>query len=323
MKRRAVLLGALLTLVSRTHAQQRRMPRIAFLSAGSAAGFATQIAGLRAGLKELGYVEGKTLALDFRWAEGRLNTLPQEAAELVRLGVDVIVTQGIPATRAAKEATKSVPIVMAAVGDAVAMGIVPSLAKPAGNITGLTFFAPELVAKRLELLKAAMPQLQRVGYLFNPDNPIQRGPVTERVRLAARSLKVELEPAEGRASEEFENAVSAVAAKGAEAVMFSEEPTQLANARRLVDAATKRRLPCVGPLEFVSAGATLAYGVHFPDLYRRAAYFVDKILKGVAPADLPVEQATRFEFAINVRAAKAIGLSIPAHLVPRADRVIE
>jgi putative ABC transport system substrate-binding protein len=211
--RRAFLGLATFAPLTRLFAQPRTA-RVAFLSAGAASTFAPHIAGLRSGLKELGYVEGKNLVMEFRWAEGKLATLPQHASEIARSGVDVIVTQGIPATRAAREATTSLPIVMAAVGDAVTMGIVQSLAKPGGNITGLTFFAPEVVAKRLELLKAAVPHLQRVGYLFNPDNAIQRA-IAESVRDAGRALRIELEYAEGRSGKEFEDAVRAVAAKGA------------------------------------------------------------------------------------------------------------
>ena len=299
------------------------MARIGFLGAASASGFAKQIAGLRAGLKELGYVEGKNIEIEFRWAEGKLDRLPALAAELVKAPVDVIVTQGVPATRAAKGATNKIPIVIAATGDAVSTGLVASLARPGGNVTGLTFFALELSQKRLELLKRAMPQVTRVGVLFNPDNPIQQGPLRKAMSEAAAALNLELEWAAGRSPKEFEAAVSAVAGKRVEAVVFNEEPMQLVNATALGQAALKNRLATIGPLEFAERGAVLAYGVDVPELYRRSAYFVDKILKGAKPGDLPVEQATRFELVVNLRAASQLGLSIPAPLVQRADRVIE
>jgi putative ABC transport system substrate-binding protein len=308
---------------SRAQASKAGAPRIGFLGAASALGFANQIAGLREGLQELGYVEGKNVAIEFRWAEGRLDKLPALAAELVRLRVDVLVTQGVPATRAAKEATTTIPIVMAAVGDAVVMGIVASLARPGGNITGSTFFAPELVAKRLELLKSAMPQAKRVAVLFNPENPIQRGPVLEALGAAANSLKLELEPLAARSPKELESAMAALPAKHVDAVVFIEEPMQLVNARTLAGLAAKNRIASIGPIEFASAGVVIAYGVKFPELYRRAAYFVDRILKGAKPAELPVEQATRFELVINLKSAGTLGLLIPAPLVQRADKVIE
>lgn len=319
------LLAASGLLAGAARAQQAttRAPRIGFLGAASGPGFASQIAGLRAGLKELGYIEGKNIAIHFRWAEGRLDRLPRLAADLVRLGVDVLVTQGVPATRAAGNATTTTPIVMAAVGDAVVMGLVSSLARPGGNITGSTFFAPELGAKRLELLKSAMPQAKRVAVLFNPDNPIQRGPVLEALAAAAASLHLTLAQEAARSPAECESAIATLPAKGVDAVMFIEEPMQLVNAKALTSLAASRRLASIGPIEFASAGVLVAYGVDFPELYRRAAVFVDKILKGSKPADLPVEQAARFELIINLKAARALGISIPGFLVQRADRVVE
>ena len=209
--------------------------RIGFLGAASASGFASQIAGLRAGLKELGYVEGKSIVLEFRWAEGKLERLPALANELVRIPVDVLITQGIPATRAAKAATTTVPIVMAAVGDAIVMGLVPALSRPGGNITGSTFFAPDLVAKRLELLKQTMPQVRRVAILYNPDNPIQKGPVLEAAASAAAALKLEVEQFPAKAPADFDGAMFAMAAKRVDAVVVIEEPLQLVSARKRSD----------------------------------------------------------------------------------------
>jgi putative ABC transport system substrate-binding protein len=322
MNRRRVLASCALLLTAPLSKAQR-VHRIGFLGAASATGFASQIAGLRAGLKELGYVEGKNIEIEFRWAEGRLERLPALAADLVRRGVDVIVTQGTPATRAAKEATTQIPIVTAAVGDAIVTGLVASLAKPGGNVTGSTFFSSELVAKRIEILKSAMPHLRRVGVTFNPDNPIQLGHLANALTAAGTRLKVDIDRVAFRSVAELEEAIESIAERRADATVFHEEPMHLVNAQKLVALAAKHRLATAGPLEFIPASAVFAYGVHFPELYRRAAFFVDKILKGTRPADIPVEQASRFEFVINLKAARAIGLSIPPHLVPRADKVIE
>jgi len=261
--------------------------------------------------------------IEFRWAEGKLDRLPALAAELVRRGVDVLVTQGTPATRAAKAATTAIPIVMAAVGDAVVPGLVASLARPGGNVTGSTFFSSELIAKRVEILQIAMPAAKRVGVMFNPDNPIQGAPLARELAGAEKALKLDIDMIPTRSLAEMESAVDSLAARRAEAVVFTEEPMQLVNAAKLTGLAAKRRLATIGPLEFASAGAVIAYGVHFPELYRRAAFFVDRILKGARPADLPVEQATRFELVLNLKSAAALGLSIPARLVQRADRVLE
>lgn len=328
ISRRRFLEGLAISALGAPHAARAqltkaRMPRIGFLGAASASGFANQIAGLRAGLKELGYVEGRNMVLEFRWAEGKLERLPALAAELVYIGVDAIVTQGVPASRAAKATTTTVPIIIAAAGDVVNMGLVASLARPGGNVTGLTFFALELSQKRLELLKHAVPQVKRVAILVNPDNPIQGEPLRQAMRSAASALHLELEYAAGRSPKEFEDAVSTAAAKRVDAIVFNEEPMQLVNAKALAALALKNRLTAVGPLEFAPAGAVIAYGVNVPELYRRAAAFVDKILKGAKPADLPVEQATRFELVLNLKSAAALGLSIPARLIQHADRVIE
>jgi putative ABC transport system substrate-binding protein len=325
MNRRDLVAAAVLAVLAKPIASmsQGRVPRIGFLGAASASGFASQIAGLRAGLKELGYVEGKSITLEFRWAEGKLDRLPSLAAELVRIPVDVLITQGIPATRAAKATSTTVPIVMAAVGDAVVMGLVTNLARPGGNITGSTFFAPELVAKRLELLKQAMPQLRRVAILYNPDNPIQKGPVLEAAASAAAALKLELEQFPARSVPDFDGALAGMAANRVGAVVFIEEPMQLVNARKLSALAAQHQLASIGPMEFASSGVLIAYGVNFPDLYRRAAVFVDRILKGAKPGDLPVEQASRFDLVINRKTATALGVTIPLALLQRADQVIE
>ena len=319
MKRRAFLVGAMLAGV----ALAQRMARIGFLGAASAAGFSSQIAGLRAGLKELGYVEGKTVEIEYRWAEGKLDRLPALAADLVQRRVDVIVTQGTPATRAAKAATSDIAIVTAAVGDAVVTGLVQNLARPGGNLTGSTFFSADLAAKRVELLKNLMPAAKRIGVPFNPDNPIQGPYLAKALARAASALAIEVETVPARTLAELEAGIEALASRRTEGIAFHEEPMHLVNAAKLVGIAAKHGVATAGPLEFVPAGAVIAYGVNFPELYRRAAFFVDKILKGAKAGDIPVEQASRFEFVINLKSARAIGLSVPPRLVPRADRVIE
>jgi putative tryptophan/tyrosine transport system substrate-binding protein len=323
MKRRRLLMALAALTAPMVSIAQPRIPRVGFLGAASEPGFASQIAGLRAGLKELGYVEGKSVVLEFRWAEGKLDRLPALADELVRLPVDILITQGIPATRAAQAASSTVPIVMAAVGDAVRMGLVTNLARPGGNITGSTFFALELVAKRLELLKQAMPQLDRVAILYNPDNPIQTDPVQKAASRAAAALKIEIEQFPSRSPTDFDGALSKMAAKNFDAVVFLEEPMQLVNARTLSTLAARHQLASIGPMEFASAGVMIAYGVNFPQLYRRAAVFVDRILKGAKPGELPIEQASRFDLVINRKTANALGITIPLPLLHRADRVIE
>jgi ABC-type uncharacterized transport system substrate-binding protein len=262
--------------------QAGKMHRIAFLGSTSPSGYASQMKAFRGGLRDLGYVEGQSLVIEFRWAQGKYERLPELVAELVRLKPDVLVTHGVPGTLAAKRATDTIPIVIGVVGEAVAIGAVEGLARPGGNVTGSSFFVPELNAKRLEVLKEAFPRLSRVGVLLNRDN-----------------------------------AVNAIVFKAMDDAML------LAHAERIADVARKFQLPTIGFVECARAGGLLAYGVNFADLWRRAAGFVDKILKGAKPADLPVEQPTKFELVINLKTAKALGLTIPQTLLQRADEVIQ
>jgi putative ABC transport system substrate-binding protein len=301
-----------------------RIPRIAFLGAASAAGYAARIDAFRAGFRDLGYEEGRNITIEYRWAEGQYDRLPELAAELVRLKVDVIVTHAYAPTLAAKRATAAVPIpvVMTNVGDAVAWGIVASLSRPGGNITGDTFFLTELAAKRLEVLKDAVPRVRRIAVLVNPDNPGTK-PNLQAMDVAAKALQLVLERFDARGPADLESAFAAMVAKRCDALTVLEDPKIIVNFKRIAELAAKQRLPSIGAVEITEAGGMIGYGVNFLALYRRAAVFVDKILRGARPADIPVERPTRFELAINMNTAKALGLKIPQSVLLRADRVIE
>ncbi len=308
----------------RSLAQQKpaKVSRIGFLGSASASVSAPRVEALREGLRELGDVEGKNLNIEFRWAEGNYDRLRELAAELVGLKVEVIVTHGVPGTLALKRATKTIPIVMAYVGDAVATGLVASLARPGGNVTGSTFFNPELSAKRLELLKEVVPRITRVGVLLNSDNPVNPT-VLQAMELAAGSLNVELRQFGVRGPKDFDGAFAAMAKSRVDAVAILEDPMLSVNGRAAADFALKHRLPSAGFLELAEAGGLLAYGANAVEMFRHSARFVDKILKGATPADLPIERATKFELLINRKTAKALGLTIPQTILLRADRVIE
>lgn len=302
--------------------QPAKIARIGFLGATSAAGYAAQVAGLRRGLREFGYEEARNIAIEFRWAEGRYERLPGLAAELVRAKVDVIVTHGAPGVLAAKQATSTIPIVMGAIGDAVAVGVVPNLARPGGNITGSTFFVPELMVKRLELIKETVPRIARVAALVRPDNPMF-GPTLAAMESAARLRRVEVQQYAVRQPSEFEEAFAVMARNRADAAVVQEDASYIVQAQRISSLALKRRLPLCGFKEIAETGGLLAYGVDIPAMFYRAAYFVDKILKGARPADLPIEQSTRFNMLINQKTAKALGVRVPQSILVRADRVIE
>jgi len=298
------------------------MHHIGVLGAASASTYGSLIETFRQGLRELGYVEGKNIAITYRWANGRYETLPELAAELVRLNVDVIVTHGTPGTLAAKRATRTIPIVMAVAGDAVATGLVHGIVRPGGNVTGSSFFLPELLTKRLELLKEAAPKAMRIGVLLNPGNPAA-APVMRTMEPAARALNVELQPIEVRSASELEHVFTAMGRgrQRLDALTIVDDAMLIAQARRISDLAATHHLPTVGAREYVEAGGLMAYGVNASDLWREAAVFVDKILRGAKPADLPVEQPTRFELLINRRAAQHLGLIIPPSVLLRADEV--
>jgi putative tryptophan/tyrosine transport system substrate-binding protein len=304
-----------------TRAQQPTTSVIGFLGGAESIGYRVLIEALRSGLRDHGYIEGKNVRIEYRWAEGNYERLPALAADLVRRKVDVIITQGTPAALAAKQATTTIPIVMAIVGDPVDSGIVASYSRPGGNITGSSFFFPEINAKRLELMKNLMPGLKRAGVLMNPDN-LAMTSVLRAMDEVAKAMDVKLQHVEVRRFDELD-AAFAQAKSQIEAHTAIDEGLFVANAKRIAELAIRNRLPGVGFREYCEAGGLAAYGVNFPHIWRRGAVFVDKILKGTKPADLPIEQATRFEFIINLRTAKSFGLEIPPSLLARADEVIE
>ena len=312
----------LLTTALPAEAQPTKVPRIGFLGATSRTALAARVQAFRQGLRELGYVEGKNIVLEYRWAEGRNERLPDLAAELVRLKVDVLVTAGPTDNRAAKEATNTIPIVMAQDNDPVGNGLVASLARPGGNITGLATLTPELTGKRLELLKESVPKLSRVAVLGTSSQPGNTQALRE-TELAASALGVHLQYLEVRGLEDIETAFRAASKGRAEAILMLASYVFNSHRKQIVDLARKSQLPAIyRTSEFVEDGGLMTYGVSITDLYRRAATYVDKILKGAKPADLPVEQPTKFEFIINLRAAKQIGLTIPPNVLVRADKVI-
>jgi ABC-type uncharacterized transport system substrate-binding protein len=324
MDRRAFLAGAaaLLAAPLAAKAQQAgRVYRVGYLSTG-----ALPPEAFLQGLRDLGYVEGRNVVIDYRSAEGKPERLPALAAELVALKVDVIVAPNAPAALAAKQATRTLPIVFIGVGEPVTSGIVTSLARPGGNVTGLSIVSPELVGKWLELLKQAVPGVSRVAALWQPGAMDER---TEKdmfkgAEVAARALGVRLHFVEARGPEDFDRAFSDMTRARAGALTVRPAPMFVSERRRLVDLAAKNRLPTVYPWrEFVEAGGLMAYGPNLADLFRRGATYVDKILKGTKPGDLPVEQPPKFDLVINLKTAKALGLQIPQSLLQRADQVIE
>jgi putative ABC transport system substrate-binding protein len=303
--------------------QPTKIPRIGFLGATSLSIVSARIEALRQDLRELGYVEGKSIVIEYRWAEGKFDRLPALAAELVRLKLDVIVTTGSTSTRAAKEATNTIPIVMTQDTDPVGLGYVASLARPGGNITGLSTLAPEVSGKRLELLKEIIPKLSRVAVLGISTRPGNAQSLKE-VELAAGAFKVQVQYLDVLDVKDIETAFRATTKGHAEAILVLQGPLFISHRIQIVDLAAKSRLPATYNVpDFVHAGGLMSYGVSIPDLFRRAAMYVDKILKGAKPADLPVEQPTKFEFIINLKAAKQIGLTIPPNVLARADRVIK
>ncbi len=303
--------------------QPGKMAHIGFLSSGSTASHGLLIDGFREGLRERGYTEGKNIAIEYRWAEGKLDRLPQLAAELVQLRVQVLVTAGSPGILAAKQATTTIPVVMAVGGDPVGAGFVASLARPGGNITGLSNLAEDLIAKLLELLKEAVPRASRVAVLSNPGNPAHAA-FRREIRTAAQVLGVTLLPVEARAPNDYEGAFAVMAKERAGALVVLPDPMSLTERRRITDLATRSRLPAIyGFKEEAEAGGLMSYGVNLRWSYHRAATYVDKILKGAKPADLPVEQPTRFELVINMKTAKALGLTFPQSILIRADQVVQ
>jgi ABC-type uncharacterized transport system substrate-binding protein len=302
--------------------QPTKVPRIGYLGASSASTLAARVEAFRQGLRDLGYVEGKSIVIEYRWAEGKFDRLPALAAELVRVKLDVIVTGGTTSTRAAKEATVTIPIVMGFDNDPVGNGFVASLAHPGGNITGLSTLRPEISGKQLELLKEIVPRLSRVAVLGSSTTP---GSAQARrdIELASGALKVQLQYLEVLSPKDIETVFREASKGRANAVLILTSPILNQHRKALADLAIKNRLPAIYySAEFVEDGGLMTYSVSVTDSFRRAATYVDKILKGAKPADLPVEQPTKFELAINLTAAKQIGLTIPPNVLARADKVI-
>jgi putative tryptophan/tyrosine transport system substrate-binding protein len=318
-------MGLLATpLVADAQSAGKRVPRIGYLDGGSLSPNSVRIEAFRQGLRELGYVEGQNIAIEWRSAEGKADRLPGLAAELVRLKLDVIVTGGAGATRPAKEATATIPIVMGQDSDPVGSGFVASLARPGGNVTGLSTLHPEMSGKRLEILKNVLPRLSRVAF-FGTSTWVGNAQGLRETELAAGALGVKLQYLDVLGAKDFEIAFHAAGKGQAEAVlMLVWNPVLNPHRKEIAELAVKSRLPTIyREREHVEAGGLMAYGPSIPDLFRRAAIYVDKILKGAKPADLPVEQPTKFELVINRKTAKALGLTIPPLVLARADEIIE
>ena len=327
MNRRTFLcgltLGTLCAPLAAGAQQPGKVARIGHLSFGSATPGSRLDEAFRQGLRELGYVEGQNIVIEYRWAEGRAERLPDLAAELVSLKVDIIVAAGTPAPLAAKHSTRTIPIVMSSAGDPVGSGLVASLARPGGNVTGLSTFTRELAAKRLQLLKGVVPGVSQVAVLWNAANPYAVLVMRE-TGAAARTLGVQVQSLEVRDPDEFENAFPAAIRGRAGALIVVDDPLTYLYRMRIADLAARNRLPAMyGFREYAEAGGLMAFGTSLADLYRRAATYVDKILKGAKPADLPVEQPTKFELVVNLKTAKALGLTIPPSVLLRADEIIQ
>jgi putative ABC transport system substrate-binding protein len=327
MSRRMMVFVLSVAILACTHpaqAQQpKKVPRIGFLATVSPSTISDRVEAFRQGLRELGYVEGKNIVIEYRYAEGKADRQRAIVAELVRLKVDVIVSAGGTVTRSAKEATSTIPIVMANDSDPVGSGVVASLARPGGNITGLSTLAPELSGKQLELLKEIVPKLSRVAVLGTSTRPGNAQSLRE-TELAAGAFGVQLQYLDVRGPKDIETAFREASKGRADALLMLASPVFVNERTQLADFAVKSRLPAIyDRREFVDDGGLMCYGTNFADLSRRAATYVDKILKGAKPADLPVEQPTKFEFIINLKAAKQIGWTIPPNVLARADKVIK
>jgi len=326
MNRRFLWLLTLLLLAAGTlaDAQPKKIPRIAYLTAAPLPALTNRLDGFRQGLRELGYVEGKNILIEWRSADGKVDSLPALAAELVQLKVDIIITGGGAVTRPVKEATSRIPIVMAQDTDPVGNGFVASLAKPGRNITGLSTFAPELSAKRLELIKEIIPKISGIAVFQTPTDP-GNTQAREEMELAAGALVVKLQYLDVHGAKDVEPTFrAAINARANAGLMNVSGPISVSNRNEIAQLAAKYHLPMISTLrDYVEAGGLVSYGVSFPGLYHRAATYVDKILKGAKPADLPVEQPTKFEFVINLKTAKQMGLTIPPNVLARADKVIK
>ena len=323
LKSAVVICAVLFSLCVPVEAQQTaKISRIGWLAAGSASGVAPLTDAFRQGLRQLGYVEGKNIVIEFRYAEGKFDRLPDLAAEIVHLKVDVIVVANTPAIHAVKKATATIPIVMVGPGDPVGLGLIASLARPGGNLTGLSFLSTELTGKRLELLKEAIPKISRVAVLQTTASAQEQA--VKESEVAAQTLRIQVQPVQVQSPNDFENAFLTITKGRAGALLILRSPLVRIHATRIMDLAEKRRLPTMyDDRLFVEAGGLMSYGTNTLDFYSRAAIYVDKILKGINAADLPVEQPMKFEFIVNLKTAKRIGLTIPPNVLARADKVIK
>jgi len=303
--------------------QAGNQSRIGFLCPRSRNGMVVSLEAFQGGLRELGYVKGQNITIEYRFGDDRLDRLPALAADLVRLKVDILVAAETPAIRPARQPTGTIPIVFPVAGDPVPTGDVASLARPGGNVTGLSILAPDLGAKHVQLLKEVVPGLSRLAALSVSENPYA-GLVLRETEIAARAVGVRLQSVIVQGSADFERAFSGMVREGAGALIVIPDSTLYANRTHLVALAAKNRLPAISPWrEYVEAGGLMGYGPSIPDMYRPAATYVDKILKGAKPADLPVEQPTKFELVINLKTARALGLTISQSLLQRADEIIQ
>ena len=325
MKRREfiALLGSAAAALPLAAAAQPKIPRIGFMGNSTAALEANLLDAFREGLRELGYEEGRNIVIEYRWADGKYDRFPALVAELIAAKVDAIVTAGTPAALAVKKATTTVPLVMVAVGDPVGTGLVPSLARPGGNLTGLSSIAPDLEGKRLQLLREIVPALSHVAMFVNSLNPFHVSSMKQ-ARAAAQAMGIKLQLHDIRKSEDLDDAFAAIRKERPDALLILADRVFLHNRERMMDFTREQRLPNVNAYkELVEVGGLMSYGPSYEDMHKRAAIYVDKILKGAKPADLPIEQPSKFTFIINLKAAKALGVTVPSQLLGLADQLIE
>jgi putative ABC transport system substrate-binding protein len=305
-----------------SHAQPK-IPRIGFMGNSTAALEANLVDAFREGLRELGYEEGRNIAIEYRWADGNYDEFPALVAELIAAKVDAIVTAGTPAALAVKKATTTVPLIMVAVGDPVGTGLVPSLARPGGNLTGLSSIAPDLEGKRLQLLREVVPALSHVAMFINSLNPFHVSSMRQ-ARAAAQAMGIKLQLHDIRKSEDLDDAFAAIRKERPDALLILADRIFLHNRERMMDFTKEQRLPNVNAYkELVEVGGLMSYGPSYEDMHKRAAIYIDKILKGAKPADLPIEQPSKFTFIVNLKSAKALGVTVPSQLLGLADQLIE
>jgi ABC-type uncharacterized transport system substrate-binding protein len=324
MKRREFirLVGGAAAWPVAAHAQPK-IPRVGFMGNSTAALEANLVGSFRDGLRELGYEEGRNIVIEYRWADGKYERFPTLIAELIAAKVNVIVTAGTPAALAVKKATTTVPLVMVAVGDPVGTGLVPSLARPGGNLTGLSSIAPDLEGKRLDILREVVPTLSHVAMFFNSLNPFHVASMRQ-AHAAGQAMGIKLQEHDIRKSEDLDGAFGAIRKERPDALLILADRVFLHNRQRMMDFTEEQRLPNVNAYkELVEAGGLMSYGPSYEDMHKRAAIYVDKIIKGAKPADLPIEQPSKFTFVVNLKAAKALGVTIPPSLLTLADEVIE